>query len=182
MKAHLLLLALALMTLGCQVGQTQTGAKRWQKFSTLDPAKSAPDPSISTDKSSYKPKETFTVQVSATKESYFYILIMLPNNDVYLLTPSNKFKNHQGKELSYAPKDSEIELYVPDLKGTVYLGVIASPLNISLLSEGWLPSEEIREFDTWPADLNFSSAIDYLVEALDEKPWALATTSFEITR
>ncbi|MDF1666090.1 MAG: hypothetical protein P1V97_30310 [Planctomycetota bacterium] len=180
MKQILTLILLATLLSGCHLGQAQSGARRWQKFSELDPSKSAPEPTISTDKDSYRVKETFTVSVSAEVACYFYILMMLPNNDVYLLTPSNTFKNHQGKELSYSPKKSEIELFVPDLKGTVYLGVIASPLNLSLLSEGWLPAEEIREFDTWPADVKFNSALDYMAEAFDEKPWALATTSFKI--
>lgn len=180
MKQLLSIVLLATLLSGCQLGQALSGAKRWQKFAELDPEKSAPEPTITTDKKSYRVKETFTVTVSAKQASYFYILLMLPNNDVYLLTPSNKFKNHQGRELSYSPKKSEIELYVPDLKGKVYLGVIASPLNLSLLSEGWLPAEDIREFDTWPADTKFNGALDYMVEAFDEKPWALATTSFEI--
>jgi hypothetical protein len=182
MKWPLLMLALLLLP-ACSFNQLQNGEERWNKFIDLEPeALSEDTPTISTQRGTYKSGERLVIEVTAGDSTHFYVFLMLPNNDIYLLTPSSIFKDHRGKTVALAPGKHSMELFVPDLVGTVHLGVIVSPQNLNILSEGWLPVQNGREFDTWPADLAFDRALDFMEEAFDEKPWALANSSFVISK
>jgi hypothetical protein len=179
---YLSLFILSLALFGCQFSALETGANRWQKFVDLEPEEpSSETPTVETDKGVYKVQDPLIITVTAAESTYFYVFLMLPNNDVYLLTPGSTFKNHKGPQISLAPDKLDIELYAPNLVGTTYVGVIASPQNLSVISDGWLSAEDLREFDTWPADLPFDTALDFMTEALDEKPWSLVSTRFVIS-
>ena len=180
MKLSLILLLICGL-LGCQ-SNLKTGAERWQKFIDMEPEEAAPfSPTLTSDKGVYKPQEPIVINVSAGTLVYFYVFLMLPNQDIYLLTPGDLFKDHRGLTLTLPSAKDPIELYAPKLVGTVYIGVIASPQNLNVISEGWLPARDLRKFDTWPADLAFDDALDFMVEAFDEKPWALMTSRFVIS-
>ena len=87
-----------------------------------------------------------------------------------------------GPRLELFPREGEREFFAPALAGEYFLGVIASEQNVSLLSEGWLRAEGAREFDTWPAERPFDDALEFLTQALDDKPWSFASSSFTVKR
>jgi len=177
-------LCVTVLSLGACTGpRVERGAERWQKFQELRPAKLAPlSPSIKSDKKAYKPGESIVLSLEAGRECSLYAFMMLPSGDVYLLLPSPRFSDSRGESLLLAPAGARREIFAPRLFGTVRLGLIVSPETRDLLSEGWLSARASREFATWPADLALDKALEFIRKSLDEKPWALAWSSFEISR
>lgn len=171
-----------LLSVGCGAS-LKKGNERWQKFRDIEPEQRlAADLAISTDRGEYEPEASFRITIDGPNQHFLYVLLMLPNNDVYLIAPSARLPRHLGPRLELFPREGEREFFAPALAGEYFLGVIASEQNVSLLSEGWLRAEGAREFDTWPAERPFDDALEFLTQALDDKPWSFASSSFTVKR
>lgn len=180
-----LTLALALLgAVGCGRPAPDIGEKRWAKFRALRPEVERPDkPRIRMLEKTLKPDGRFALEVLTIDRSYLYVLLMLPNNDIYLLAPSAKVQDHRGPRILLPPEGATWEFFIPKgLTGPVSIGAIASEQNLSLLSEGWQPPDRRRDFATWPAELPFDPACEFIEEVLSDRPWSLSTVTLESAR
>lgn len=177
-----MILGLSALALGgCFAPQPLSGSERWRKFQELRSA-NAPSwkPDFTISRRRVRSGEPVELKMAAPRVSYFYVFLLLPNDDLYLLVPSPKIKDHRGRSLAVPPEDGDFEFVAPPLAGTFYVGVIAADQSINLLREGWIPTIGAREFTTWPRSLALDDALDFMVTALEDRPWATAEQSFEV--
>lgn len=175
-----LFLALPLLCLACSSAPL-SGAERWEKVEDLDPDDPYEwAPTIESNKGVYNPGQRVELTITAPSPHFLYVLLMLPNNDVYLLAPSPRIPDHRAARLEISPSASDFEIFAPRLEGEARILAIASEQELSLLSEGWIRAGGSFEFDTWPRTLPLDEALTFIAESLDEKPWSFATSSFTI--
>jgi len=181
--ARWLLVSSSLLMSGCISGTTQTGRARWLKFEDIEASDMALErPAVRVSLSPPRPRigESFRVEVEGQQEQSYFVFLMLPNDDLYLLAPSGLVADNSGRRLQIPDPQTTQLLVAPDSPGLAYIGVIAADHNTNLLRAGWLTPSGGRGLAVWPADRPLDLALDFIVEALEDQPWTRTTVAFEL--
>lgn len=178
-----LVLLSALSLTACNTGLPKEGEERWRVFEELRPdERSGWTPEIDLVKDVFTPGESISIRINARQEVAFYVFLMLPNDDIYLLSPSSVINDNRARTLTLCPTDSPLEFFAPEYTGNYYLGVICSSQSINVKGTGWLFANENHRFDIWPSERRFEDCLDYVEEALGDRPWTLAWKRFAVAR